>query len=139
MPGEEVPFIVTTSSSKSASLERPPSAQQQQQAASIRMPPVQAPMLAQDDLSLTQGIQPVMDEFIVASENLKRKNLMPPEGAISHADSEARQLAAEELAEALGLDNDVQLVSVISQPSGKSMVRSLTVSPFITHSFSPIS
>uniref|UniRef100_A0A5K3F636 ANK_REP_REGION domain-containing protein n=1 Tax=Mesocestoides corti TaxID=53468 RepID=A0A5K3F636_MESCO len=103
VPGEEVPFI-TPSKFKTASLERPPSMV------------VGAPA-TQDDLSLpTDDIKPVVDEFIVASENLKRKNLFPSDRGVSHADSEARHIAAQELAEALGLDLDVELVSVVSQP-----------------------
>lgn len=107
-----MPFIYGSSSSKCASLERPQGHQ---------------PHLgvAKDDSYLpgSDMIQPTRgDDFIVASENLqRRRNLLPPEGAVSHADSVARQLAAEELAETLGLDNDERLISVISQPSGKSI------------------
>ncbi|KAL5964290.1 Ankyrin-3, partial [Taenia solium] len=102
VPSEEVPYIVA-SSIKSSSLERPPS--------------MAVPMLSsKDDLELpTNEIKPVPDEFIVASENLARKNLLSPEEVVVHADSVARQIAAEELVEALGLDSDVRMISVISQ------------------------
>lgn len=71
--------------------------------------------LTRDDASIAQDKKTVTDEFIVASENLKRKNLFP-ERAVTHADSVARQLAAEELADALGLDNNAELLYVIKQP-----------------------
>ncbi|VDM16949.1 unnamed protein product [Hydatigera taeniaeformis] len=101
VPIEEVPYIVT--SIKSASLERPP-------VMAVSMLP------SKDDFELpTDEIKPVSDESIVASENLARKNLLPPEEVIVHADSVARQIAAEELVEALGLDSDVRMTSVISQ------------------------
>lgn len=111
-----MPYIMT-SSIKSSSLERPPS---------IAMPmgsqasPAEwiSPQMAKDDFALPSSeVKPVVDDFVVASENLKRKNLMPPEGAVAHADSVARQIAAEELAEALGLDSDVHTVSVVSKSS----------------------
>ncbi|KAH9280106.1 Ankyrin-2 [Echinococcus granulosus] len=102
VPSEEVPYILT-SSIKSASLERPLSM-------------VASFPSSKDGLGLpTDEIKPVSDEFIVASESLTRKNLLPPEEIIVHADSVARQIAAEELVEALGLDSDVHMISVISQ------------------------
>ena len=75
---------------------------------------------AKDDLSLLRDdgeIQPSVNDFVVASENLKRKNFLTTETVLTHADSEARQIVAEELADVLGLDSDVHMVSIISQSS----------------------
>lgn len=115
VPGEEVPYIMS-SSIKSSSLERPPSitVPRDHEVSEYISPQVRA----KDDMAMVgDEIKPSVDDFVVASENLKRKNLMPPEGAIAHADSVARQIAAEELAEALGLDSDMHTVSVISKTS----------------------
>lgn len=82
-------------------------------------------LASKDDLeSPTNEAKPVPDEFIVASENLARKNLLPPEEVVVHADSVARQIAAEELVEALGLDSDVRMISVISQSAGTAILLS---------------
>lgn len=115
VPGEEVPYIMS-SSIKSSSLERPPSITvPMERDESGQISPQQR---TKDDMALLNDeIRPVVDDFVVASENLKRKNLLPPEGAVAHADSVARQIAAEELAEALGLDSDMHTVSVISKSS----------------------
>lgn len=78
-----------------------------------------------DDMSLllsrADGSRPVENDFMVASEGLKRKEM----GPVGPADSYARQVAAEELADALGLDADIELVSVLKQseePSAESAV-----------------
>ncbi|VDN09179.1 unnamed protein product [Dibothriocephalus latus] len=78
-----------------------------------------------DDLGLlpprADDSRPVENDFIVASEGLKRKEM----GPVGHADSYARQIAAEELADTLGLDADVELVSVLKQseePSAEAVV-----------------
>ncbi|KAM3174258.1 hypothetical protein ACTXT7_010901 [Hymenolepis weldensis] len=124
VPGEEVPYIMS-SSIKSSSLERPPSiAIPMEHDESGQISPQQR---TKDDMALLNDeIRPVVDDFVVVSENLKRKNLLPPEGAVAHADSVARQIAAEELAEALGLDSDMHTVSVISKSSADHGEPSIT-------------
>ncbi|VDN98571.1 unnamed protein product, partial [Rodentolepis nana] len=124
VPGEEVPFIMS-SSFKSSSPERPPSITiPMERDGSGEISYQQRP---KDDMAVPRDeIQPVVDDFVVASENLKRKNLLPPDGAVAHADSVARQIAAEELAEALGLDSDMHTVSVISKSSADHDEPSIT-------------
>ncbi|VUZ45124.1 unnamed protein product, partial [Hymenolepis diminuta] len=124
VPGEEVPYIMS-SSIKSSSLERPPSITvPRERDESGQISPQQR---TKDDMALLNDeIRPVVDDFVVASESLKRKNLLPPEEAVAHADSVARQIAAEELAEALGLDSDMHTVSVISKSSADHGEPSIT-------------